>query len=112
MKEQVRLFAEMFDTDAAYAKQCFSDVAEFIESVIASGDTFCLPGILTIGIQKLPPRTIYNFQTKSLEETSARYRPKIIPGRRLKKAAADAPELKDLILRKRLNEEGIEDGDE
>lgn len=94
MKEQVKLFAQKFDTTQKYAAQCFADVAEFILDMIASGETVTLPGVLTVGVKQHKARSIYDFKTRTTRMTEAKVIPYARCGEKLKRTAGEVEYLK------------------
>lgn len=72
--EQIKLFCELFECDKDYARQCFQDMAEFIEAALSMGESVKFPALLELSIDEVPARNIYNFRTGIVEPTKPKYK--------------------------------------
>lgn len=89
--ELVKMYANLFETTQDEADKAITNVSKLIEECAAMGETFILPGILTITVETRPPRKVFNFQTKETSLSEPKNVPKVKVGKRLKDAAVGAP---------------------
>lgn len=90
MQEQIKLFCEMFDCDRDYAKQCFADIGEFIETAMTMGESVKFPGIVELTIDYVSPRNIYNFKTGAVQPSKGRFKPSVRYGKKIIDTVASA----------------------
>lgn len=87
----VRMYANLFETTQDEADKAITNVGKLIEECVAMGETFILPGVLTVTVETRPPRKVFNFQTKETSMSAPKNVPKVKIGKRLKDAAIGAP---------------------
>lgn len=89
--ELVRLYSNLYNTTLTDAAQILKNMGDFIEDVVAMGETLVLPGVITIGTKMSKARRVYDFGTGDTRMTTPKCVPCIKAGVRLKRAAEGAP---------------------
>lgn len=90
MPKQIKMFCEMFDCDRDYAKQCFADMTEFIETALLMGESVKFPGVAELKVDYVPPRNIYNFKTGIVEPSKGKFKPGVRYGKKIVDAVTSA----------------------
>lgn len=102
--DEVKFFANMFETDENYARQCLTDVRDWILAMIECGETVVLPGCFSIYLKQTKRQGRYNFQTRQVEEVDPEYRLVARFAKRLEETARQDNALKRFLIYQRERE--------